>query len=208
MFERYPARVTRQAEALLRFWFEAPSTAVLPDAVVRSRWFRGGAAFDDECARDFGRLLEEALAGGCGEWLDAPLSSLALVLLLDQIPRNVHRGTARAFAGDARALEIASARVDAGEDARLSPVERYFLYMPFEHAEDRGVQERSVALFRGLADAVSSGSEGFFAGGVEWAERHRDVIARFGRFPARNTALGRETTSEEAAYLVDHPVGF
>lgn len=200
--------MTRQAEAILRFWFGAPTATGLPDPGTRRRWFRGGATFDDECAREYGRLLEEALAGGLGEWLDTPRASLALVLLLDQIPRNVHRGTARAFAGDARALEIATARVDAGDDARLNPVERYFLYMPFEHAEDRAAQECSVALFGSLADAVSSDSEGFFAGGVQWAERHRDVVHRFGRFPSRNIALGRETTSEEAAFLADHPFGF
>jgi uncharacterized protein (DUF924 family) len=200
--------VTRQADSILRFWFGAPTAAVLPGPETRSRWFRGGASFDDECAREYGRLLEEALGGGLGEWLEAPRASLALVLLLDQIPRNVHRGTARAFAGDARALEIASARVDAGDDAGLNPVERYFLYMPFEHAEDRAAQERSVGLFRSLADAVPSDGDGFFAGGVQWAERHRDVVHRFGRFPSRNTALGRQTTSEEAAFLADHPAGF
>jgi uncharacterized protein (DUF924 family) len=200
--------VTQKAEAILRFWFGAPTATLLPDPDTRSRWFRGGATFDDECAREYGRLLEEALGGGLGEWLETPRSSLALVLLLDQIPRNVHRGTARAFAGDARALEIAIAGVDAGDDARLNPVERYFLYMPFEHAEDRAAQERSVALFRGLAAAASSDSEGFFAGGVQWAERHRDVVHRFERFPSRNTALGRKATSEEAAFLADHPSGF
>ncbi len=200
--------MTEQSQILHRFWFGEPSAAGLPDEATRARWFRGGEAFDGECARSFGRLLDEALEGGLEEWLNELRSSLALVILLDQIPRNVCRGSARAFAGDRRALSIATARVDAGDDARLLPVERYFLYMPFEHAEDREAQERSVGLFRRLSAEAPAGGEALFAGGVRWAERHRAAIRRFGRFPARNAALGRDTTAEETAFLAEHPAGF
>jgi uncharacterized protein (DUF924 family) len=200
--------VHEQAAALHRFWFGELSPAGLPDPATRVRWFRGGSGFDRQCARSFGPLIEQALAGGLSEWLAEPGSSLALVLLLDQLPRNVYRGTARAFAGDRRALEIATAMTEAGDDATLRPVERSFLYLPFEHAEDREVQERSVALFRQLREAAPPGGEALFGDGLHWAERHRAAIQRFGRFPARNPALGRQTTPAEAAFLAEHPSGF
>lgn len=199
--------MTHPSKTLHRFWFgELPANG-LPDPATRKRWFAGGDGFDRECARAFGPLLDEALAGGLADWLGDPRSSLALVVLLDQIPRNVHRGTARAFAGDRRALEVATNRVDAGDDAGLLPVERYFLYMPFEHAEDPRAQERSVALFRKLAAEPPPGGEELFTNAFRWAERHAAAIERFGRFPGRNRALGRETTPEEAAFLEDHPAG-
>jgi uncharacterized protein (DUF924 family) len=200
--------MNEQVEAIHRFWFGELPPSGLPDPGLRRRWFAGGDAFDRECARAFGPLLDQALVGGLADWLDDPRGALALVLLLDQIPRNVCRGTARAFSGDLRALEIATRSVDAGKDAALQPVERYFLYMPFEHAEDPRAQARSVALFQKLADAALPADGDLFANALRWAERHAAVIDRFGRFPGRNQALGRETTAEESAYLAEHPAGF
>jgi len=117
------------------------------------------------------------------------------VLLLDQFTRNIHRDTPRAFEGDARALAVATAAVDAGYDATLTPNERSFLYLPFEHAEDAAAQERSIALFSRLARETGLTSP------LDWAERHAAIIRRFGRYPHRNAILGRASTADEIAFL-------
>jgi uncharacterized protein (DUF924 family) len=117
------------------------------------------------------------------------------VLLLDQFTRNIYRDTPRAFAGDARALAIAQATVDAGEDAALDKYERWFLYMPYEHAEDPAAQQQSIALFTRLRD------ESGLDGQLEWAKKHAAIIRRFGRFPHRNAILGRPSTDDEIAFL-------
>ena len=200
--------VDPRAEELLWLWFGQISVEGLCEERVTRRWFRAGPAFDRECAEAFGEVVEEALGGGLESWNSAPRSCLALILLLDQLPRNIHRGTARAFAGDARALATAGALVDGGSHLELRPVERYFAYLPFEHAEDLAVQDRAVALMGALAASPPPGGEALFAGGLEWAERHRVAIRRLGRFPARNGALGRESTADEIAFLAEHPIGF
>lgn len=204
----YPRAMNASARAVHRFWFGELDEQGLPGDVARARWFRGGASFDRTCEEAFGALVERALDGGLEDWSAEPDTALSLVLLLDQLPRNVHRGTPRAFAGDARALAIAQARVAAGDDARLRPAERYFLYMPFEHAEDPAAQDHSVALFERLREEAPPAATRFFAEAVRWAERHREAIRRFGRFPARNAALGRDSTREEERYLAEHPEGF
>ncbi len=177
------------AAEVLAFWFGAPPHA------QRSEWFRKDAAFDTTIRARFGAAIAEALAGGFGRWCVSPHGALARVILLDQFTRNAFRDTPDAFAGDARALATATQAIDAGFDAALDRYERWFLYMPFEHAEDLAVQERSLALFGALADA--SGLDG----PLDYARRHHDVIARFGRFPHRNAILGRASTPDEVAFL-------
>lgn len=141
------------------------------------------------------------MAGYMESWANRPRGRLGLVLLLDQFTRNVWRGSARAFSGDERALSHALTALDAGEDRLLLPVERYFLYMPLEHAEDREPQRRSVELFRQLRGDAPEAGRRLFDGGVRWAESHRDEIERFGRCPRRNAALGRSSTPGELAWL-------
>ena len=155
------------------------------------KWFRGGAAFDAECRA---RWLDAHFAAARREfehWLDTAEGALALLILLDQIPRNVFRGSAHAFATDGLAREIARNALDAGFDMRIDVPMRIFFYMPFEHSEDMADQDRAVALFTAMGNA----------GYLDYARRHRDVIARFGRFPHRNAALGRTSTPQEQAWL-------
>lgn len=149
-------------------------------------------------------LAEQAVAGGLREWdQQGPQGVLARILVLDQFTRNAFRGTPHSFAGDALALAAASQLVDSGADQALLPVQRWFAFMPFEHAEDGAMQERSVALFTALA-AANPGYEGV----LDYAHRHRGVIARFGRFPHRNPILGRASSADEVAYLAQPGSGF
>ena len=192
------------AHAVLDFWFGPTDDP--GHAEPRRAWFTKDAAFDAEIARRFGPLIEQALAGDLDGWVGKPidpLPALAQVILLDQFTRNSFRNTARAFAGDARALQTARAMVASGADRALGGVQRIFVYLPFEHAEDLSHQRTAVQLFKQLAH-----DEPARADLVDWAQRHHDVIARFGRFPHRNVALGRTSTADEAAFLLAPGSGF
>jgi uncharacterized protein (DUF924 family) len=184
-----------QAQDVLDFWF-LPATDPQYGA-VRQEWFKKDDQFDAAIAQRFGHLIDIALAGGLREW-DAlgPEGVLARLLVLDQFTRNAHREQPKSFAGDTLALAAAQSLVDSGADQQLTPLQRWFAYMPFEHAEDARMQERAVTLFTALAqgDAV-------FNDALDYALRHRGVIARFGRFPHRNVILGRASTPEEMAFL-------
>jgi uncharacterized protein (DUF924 family) len=186
---------------ILAFWFGRPGDPAYGQA--RSVWFRKDAGFDDEIRSRFLADVEAALAGQLAHWAATPDGLLALLILLDQFPRNLFRGEARAFAGDAQARALAATAVAEGWDQPLSAVEKLFVYLPFEHSESLADQERSLALFTELA-AAHAGCEGF----LDYARRHFEVIARFGRFPHRNAALGRDSTADEAAYLAQPGSGF
>jgi uncharacterized protein (DUF924 family) len=189
------------AQAVLDFWFGAPGSP--GHGSSRPEWFRKDAAFDAIIAARFGALIERALQGGLAGWAaDAP-AALAQIVVLDQFTRNVFRGSARAFAGDALALAAARAMVAAGQDRALRPEQRQFVYLPFEHAEDIACQHESLRLFAALAQEVPA-----MADLLAWAQRHADVVARFGRYPHRNAALGRASTDDEAAYLREPGSGF
>ena len=190
-------------EAVLEFWLGESNDLGLPRPETRRRWFEGGARFDAEVRDRFGPTLEAALRGDLDAWCETPRGRLALVIVLDQMTRNAFRGSSRAFAGDARARELVRTALEAGGDASLTPAERYFLYMPLMHAEDPRLQEESVARFRALAEADPEPGGGMLSGGVRWAEGHRREIERFGRFPGRNAALGRENTAEERSFLAE-----
>ena len=177
------------ARRILLFWFGAPPHS------PRDAWFRKDPAFDAAVGREFGPAVLHALEGGWQAWDAEPQGALARILLLDQFTRNMHRDSPRAFAGDALALAAAQALVARGDDARLGPLERWFAYLPFEHAESWPAQERSLALFAQLA------AETGIAAPLEWAQKHADVIRRFGRYPHRNGLLGRTSTPEEIAFL-------
>lgn len=167
-------------------------------------WFRKDAAFDAAIRERFGAAIAQAVAGGLREWDEqGPRGVLARILVLDQFTRNAHRNTPESFAGDALALAAARQLVDSGAHLALSPVERQFAYLPFEHAEDAGMQEQAVELFTDLA-----ASHDGFAEVLDYAHRHRGVIARFGRFPHRNPILGRASTPEELEYLSQPGAGF
>lgn len=180
-------------EEILKFWFGREDES--GHGEFRRAWFEKDPVFDEEIRSRFVTLHEMAARGELDGWKEEPRSCLALILLLDQFPRNMFRATARAFATDAKAREAADHAVRSGFDRKLSPVERLFVYLPFEHGESLEDQRRSVGLFRELAE--ETGSEELLG----YAERHEEIIERFGRFPHRNEALGRETTEEEAEFL-------
>ena len=182
---------------LRRFWFGAPDEPLANEKL----WFRRDDAFDAELRARFGDDLERALRGELEDWKESPHGLVALVVLLDQLSRNIHRGTPRAFAGDARALEVSLEAQARGVDLALSPAERWFLYMPMMHAEDRDIQRRSVEAFERLAASTTGELQQRLVGVLDYAAQHRDVVERFGRFPHRNIILGRTSTADEIEFL-------
>lgn len=183
---------------VLSFWFGPPGAPPLTNA---AHWFAADPAFDAQVRSRFERLVERAAAGELEAWRETPPGGLALVVTLDQFPRNIHRGTPRAFACDPAALDVCLDALARRFDRALTPVERWFLYLPLEHSENLAHQQRSVALFEELAAAAEPPLAASLAEAADYARRHRDVIARFGRFPHRNRILGRASTPEEAAFL-------
>ena len=183
-----------QAQAVLDFWFLPPDNPGYGQS--RAEWFRKDEAFDARIAERFGALIDDALAGGLRAWEATPHGALARLIVLDQLTRNVHRGTPRAFAGDAQALALAQSLTEQGLDQQLPPMLRAFAYLPFEHAEDLAMQARAVELFQLLSKAQPG-----FESMLDYAQRHQEVIARFGRFPHRNAILGRPSTPQEVAFL-------
>ena len=181
-------------EAILDFWFADDPSA------QRAVWFQKSDAFDAGC-RAFLDRHEAAKRGELDRWADTAEGALALLILLDQLSRNLHRGSPETFAADAKARAIATAAIDRGFDRALTPVQRMFVYLPFEHSEDLADQARSVALFETIRSDLGDRT-------VDYAARHRDVIARFGRFPHRNAVLGRVNTQAEADYLAQPGSGF
>ena len=170
-------------EQIIDFWFHQT-----PDELL----FKTDAAFDQRIRDRFGAVHRVAAAGELDSWMATPVGCLALVVALDQFPRNMFRGSPEAFASDDQALGVADAAIARGFDQQLAPRQRTFLYMPYQHSERLDHQRRSVELVARLD------------GEPDWpkyAERHLEIIARFGRFPHRNAVLGRETTAAEAAFL-------
>jgi uncharacterized protein (DUF924 family) len=182
-----------EATALIDFWFGPPRSPTRFGQ--RAVWFKVDPAFDLQLRDQFGALRERAAAGDCAEWMLEAEPCLALILLLDQLPRNLFRGRAQAFATDAMAREAARAALARGFDRSLPASWRQFIYLPFEHCEELADQELSVKLAAQLARDPS------FARTLDYAERHHVIIARFGRFPHRNAVLGRISTAEEEAFL-------
>lgn len=175
---------------VLRFWFEETES---------ERRFKKDPDFDEAIRGRFGALHERAEAGGCDHWAATPEGALALLILLDQFSRNLYRDSARAFACDAAARAVADRALERGFDLAVPADRRLFFYLPFEHNEDLADQERGCRLVRERIGEARS---------IDFADRHREVIARFGRFPHRNKALGRANTPAEDAYLAEPGAGF
>ena len=178
---------------VLAFWFGEPDSPGFGGE--HARWFAKDEAFDAAIRERFGSTIGAALAGRLQAWLDAPHCALAFVIVLDQFTRNAFRGTPSAFSGDARALAAARLIVERGWDAALLPVQRWFCYLPFEHSEAIADQHESLRLFGALRGDPVAGRA------YEWALRHHEVIARFGRFPHRNEILGRASSAQEIEFL-------
>ena len=197
---------------VLEYWLgaEFPDNA---SALTRQQlWFTKSETTDEEIGKLFGGLLQEALMGKLdGEALEQPLGMLAVLIVLDQFTRNAYRGTAKSFAGDERALALALKAIDLGwdTDESIPTVARIFMYLPLEHSEDLLMQEHSVVAFEQLhQEAATPELREFFATTLDYAIRHREVIAQFGRFPHRNAILERESTASEREYLSQPGAGF
>jgi uncharacterized protein (DUF924 family) len=196
-----PPNIDPRAAEVLDFWFGQPGE--LHHLQTRPEWFRKDDSFDALIAQRFGALIDAGLRGELSAWARQPLSALALIVVLDQFTRNTRRGTAGMFAGDAQALATAGALVRRGDDQRMAGVQRQFVYLPFEHSEALTDQIECLRLFERL-----SRDEPALAGLLEWAQKHQDIVARFGRFPHRNAALGRVSTAEEIEFLKQPGSGF
>lgn len=193
------------AAQVLHFWLGDDPLADWPEPHRGDLWFKGGAEVDANIRTQFGPLVEAAMTGGLADWEAQPLARLALILLLDQFSRNVYRGQARAFAGDARAQALSQRTLDAGEDAALPCAGRLFVYMPLMHAETLAQQNACVACFERLLAGAPEALKDILTDNLRYAVLHRDIVARFGRFPHRNAVLGRESTPEEIEFLKDGP---
>lgn len=189
------------AADVLAFWFEPESGDGDVTRARRRLWWGKDSAVDAAIRERYAALVAAAAAGRHDRWADSPLGRLALIILFDQFPRNMHRDTAQAFAHDPLARRLALDGIETRADQALRPIERVFFYLPLEHAESLELQERSVSLFGALAAAVPEAEREQYRGYADYAIRHRDIIARFGRFPHRNRILGRDSTPEEAAFL-------
>ncbi|MBC3956670.1 DUF924 family protein [Pseudomonas triticifolii] len=186
---------------LLDWWF---GSAESPTEVVKARntlWFGKKKANDAEARERFGDQVEKALAGGLAEWAENPKGWLALILLLDQLPRMIHRDTSNAFAGDPRAQALVKHGLKLERDQHLDPLQRTFIYLVLEHSENLADQNQATACFTRLLPLLPATDRGYFTRSLTFAERHQAIIARFGRFPHRNAILGRTSTDQEVEFL-------
>ena len=193
---------------LLDFWFRDD---VHDATAMRARidtLFTVDVRFDTEVREFCGALAEQALDGALDSWSTDARGALALLILLDQVPRNIYRGTARAFTGDAQARCVADGVLRRGLDTGLALIERVFIYMPFAHAEDLGLQERCVAGYEALYAVASPDFRGLLSDIVQAGKDHRELIRHFGRFPHRNALLGRVSTPAEHVWLADNRGGW
>jgi len=186
----------QELDDVLHFWFGDPP------GERRKAWFVKDPQFDEQIRARFLAVYEKAAAGALSAWAGSARGSLALIVATDQFPRNLFRGSPRAFATDALARATAGRVVAQGWDATMLPVERMFVYLPYEHSELPADQDRAVELFAPLA-AFPETSDA-----LDYAERHRVIVKRFGRFPHRNAALGRTSTAEETEFLKEPGSGF
>ena len=184
---------------LHEFWFEGYDG--WGNEEMGKKWFAGGEEIDAVLCERFAGLAADAAQGKLDDCASDDRLASALVIALDQLPRNLHRGAAEAFACDGKSIALAQGLVADGRLASMWPCERLFVLMPYQHSEDIKVQEASVRLFQELSDSEPEGQAGFFEGTVKYAQLHHDIVARFGRFPHRNKALGRQMTDEESSWL-------
>ncbi|MEE9694554.1 DUF924 family protein [Aeromonas hydrophila] len=196
-------------QPLITFWFGEETDDVTRAKRQAPLWWGKNSDTDALLASRFGDQAAAAAAGELAHWADSAEGRLALILLLDQLPRNIHRGTPAAFAQDAKARDLCLKGLSLEADLALPPLGRVFFYLPLEHAESREQQARSVTLFEGLATEQADGpARETFAGFADFARRHQVIVERFGRFPHRNAILGRQDTAEEAAFLLQPGSGF
>ncbi|TPG77414.1 DUF924 family protein [Pseudomonas arsenicoxydans] len=193
--------MTAPWQPLLDWWFGSSGSANETAAAKGKLWFGKRNSQDLEAQTRFGDWVEQALAGGLTDWAQRPEGWLALVLLLDQLPRMIYRDTPQSFSGDLRAQALVALGIAADFDRQLQPIQRVFIYLVFEHSENLAVQNEGVSRYIELVAQQPENDRALFGDYLDYSERHRDVIARFGRFPHRNAVLGRESTAEELTFL-------
>jgi uncharacterized protein (DUF924 family) len=196
---------TATPAAVLDFWLADGATLGWPSQEMKKRWFTGGPALDQAIVQQFGSAVTLAQAGGLADWEAAPLDRLALIIVLDQFSRNMFRGGAQAFAGDARAQQLVQQTLMAQQDRQLPWVGRVFLYLPLMHAEHLALQDRCVVCFTQLVAEAPESLQQRLQSNLDYAHRHQTVISRFGRFPYRNAVLGRSNTPQEEEFLLKGP---
>jgi uncharacterized protein (DUF924 family) len=195
-------------QPLLDWWFGSGETAAEVASAQQGLWFGKQDSQDDYAREHFAPLVRQALAGELEDWTETAEGWLALILLLDQLPRMIYRDSPFAYSGDLRAQQLVARGLAAGWEQALAPLEQTFVYLVLEHSEDLASQNLAVELFAGLLEQVSEEDRDYFTNTLDYAERHQRVIVRFGRFPHRNQALGRESTAEEISYLKEPGSGF
>ena len=195
-------------DAILAFWFKEHELSAPQIDRRMDTWFGEDQAFDHEIRQEFATDVEQASAGTLDHWAQDPRGRLALIILLDQFRRNIHRGTAAAYEKDKVALKLCVEGAMQKKDKGLTPIQRVFFYMPLQHAESPKVQAKSTAIFNKLAEAVSPTDRETFLTIAQFAELHSDIVERFGRFPHRNAVLGRDNTPEEDEYLAGDSLDF
>ena len=190
-------------ESVLEFWFGRGQSATEIAEQKSPLWWSKNEQMDREITRRFTATTEAAADGKLGDWAETPRGLLALIISTDQFPRNMYRNTPAAFSRDPLALALAQTAVDSGATQRLTPIQRVFAYLPFEHSEEPPEQQRSVALYQALAASVDATETDLFNDYCEFARKHQEIIQRFGRFPHRNEILGRVSSDEEVAFLAE-----
>jgi uncharacterized protein (DUF924 family) len=193
--------MTAPWQPLLEWWFGSSESPIETAAEKGKLWFGKRDSQDLEAFERFGDWVEQALAGGLTDWAQRPEGWLALVLLLDQLPRMIFRDSPKSFSGDLRAQALVAQGIAADFDRQLRPIQRVFIYLVFEHCENLAVQNEAVSRYIDLVAQQPEAERKLFTDYLSYAEKHQQVIARFGRFPHRNAVLGRESTAEELAFL-------
>ena len=195
-------------EKILEFWFGTFPNAWTGDESRYDMWFKNGAAYDAEIFSTFGGDYFRAVEGQLDSWQDSPRGRLALIILLDQFSRHIHRGNPEAFAQDQKAQRLCMDGISAGDDQNLHPVERSFFYLPLQHAEDIERQRLSLQAYEQLVLDMPEPYREPFKATFEWARKHFFVIEKFGRFPELNETLGRQSTEEEVEFIKDGEYSF
>lgn len=186
---------------LLDWWFGSAESPAETAKAKNKLWFGKKKSQDTDALHRFGGLVEQALQGGLSEWTETPQGWLALVLLLDQLPRMIFRDTPKSYAGDSRAQALVKHGLKLERDLALTPIQRTFIYLVLEHTEQLEAQDEAIRRFTDLLPLLPSTDREYFTQTLDYAKKHRAVIERFGRFPHRNEVLGRESTAEEVEFL-------
>ena len=188
-------------EAVLEKWFGPESSREFPPDSIRAQWWAKNNSFDAELRRDYGSALEQGVSGELESWRSTALGCVALIVLFDQFARNIHRGKAEMYRYDPLAVELSKTMIEEGSDQKIGFFERLFVYMPLMHAESLQDQKQCIEKIDELADEATDPAKSIFSSNLKYAYQHKEIVARFGRFPHRNAILGRDSTPEELEFL-------